>query len=50
LYDACIFVAISSHRNLFIYQLDLPQYATQDELRGKLLTAIKEGSEGFGFA
>ena len=31
-------------------QLDLPVYANQDELRAKLLLAIKEGSEGFGFA
>jgi E3 ubiquitin-protein ligase HUWE1 len=31
-------------------QLDLPVYATMEELREKLLTAIKEGSEGFGFA
>ena len=31
-------------------QLDLPAYASQEELRNKLLTAIKEGSEGFGFA
>ena len=31
-------------------QLDLPDYATEDELREKLLIAIREGSEGFGFA
>lgn len=31
-------------------QLDLPVYSTQEELREKLLMAIKEGSEGFGFA
>eukprot|EP00602_Paraphysomonas_sp_CaronLab_P004577 CAMPEP_0185036162 /NCGR_PEP_ID=MMETSP1103-20130426/28714_1 /TAXON_ID=36769 /ORGANISM="Paraphysomonas bandaiensis, Strain Caron Lab Isolate" /LENGTH=4103 /DNA_ID=CAMNT_0027573585 /DNA_START=26 /DNA_END=12337 /DNA_ORIENTATION=+ len=31
-------------------QLDLPEYSSQEELREKLLLAIKEGSEGFGFA
>lgn len=31
-------------------QLDLPEYPTEDALREKLLVAIKEGSEGFGFA
>ncbi|KAJ1439350.1 hypothetical protein B484DRAFT_323607 [Ochromonadaceae sp. CCMP2298] len=31
-------------------QLDLPAYSTRDELREKLLMAINEGSEGFGFA
>lgn len=30
-------------------QLDLPEYQTEEELRHKLLLAIKEGSEGFGF-
>lgn len=31
-------------------QLDLPIYNTKEELYEKLLIAIKEGSEGFGFA
>jgi E3 ubiquitin-protein ligase HUWE1 len=31
-------------------QLDLPAYSSQEELQEKLLIAIKEGSEGFGFA
>ena len=31
-------------------QLDLPVYSTMEELREKLTIAIKEGSEGFGFA
>ena len=31
-------------------QLDLPQYSSEEILREKLLIAIKEGSEGFGFA
>lgn len=31
-------------------QLDMPNYGTQDELREKLLMAIHEGAEGFGFA
>jgi E3 ubiquitin-protein ligase HUWE1 len=31
-------------------QLDLPEYATEELMREKLLLAIKEGSEGFGFA
>jgi E3 ubiquitin-protein ligase HUWE1 len=31
-------------------QLDLPVYASRDELQDKLLLAITEGSEGFGFA
>lgn len=31
-------------------QLDLPEYSSYEELRDKLLIAIKEGSEGFGFA
>jgi hypothetical protein len=30
--------------------LDMPAYTSQEELREKLLMAIKEGSEGFGFA
>jgi E3 ubiquitin-protein ligase HUWE1 len=31
-------------------QLDLPEYGSYDALRKNLLLAIKEGSEGFGFA
>jgi E3 ubiquitin-protein ligase HUWE1 len=31
-------------------QLDLPEYSSEEILREKLLIAIKEGSEGFGFA
>lgn len=31
-------------------QLDLPFYGSQEDLREKLLMAIKEGNEGFGFA
>jgi E3 ubiquitin-protein ligase HUWE1 len=31
-------------------QLDLPAYSSHEELRKKLLIAISEGSEGFGFA
>ena len=31
-------------------QLDLPEYDSENELRTKLLIAIKEGSEGFAFA
>jgi hypothetical protein len=31
-------------------QLDLPRYKTAEELREKLLMAVQEGSEGFGFA
>jgi len=31
-------------------QLDLPEYSSEDILREKLLLAIREGSEGFGFA
>ena len=31
-------------------QLDLPEYVSEDELREKLLIAIKEGNEGFGLA
>lgn len=31
-------------------QLDLPVYASQEELKEKLLMAIMEGNEGFGFA
>jgi len=31
-------------------QLDLPAYGSLEEMREKLLLAIKEGSEGFGFA
>jgi E3 ubiquitin-protein ligase HUWE1 len=31
-------------------QLDLPEYSTEDATREKLLIAIREGSEGFGFA
>eukprot|EP00599_Poterioochromonas_sp_BG-1_P017458 CAMPEP_0173167414 /NCGR_PEP_ID=MMETSP1105-20130129/22646_1 /TAXON_ID=2985 /ORGANISM="Ochromonas sp., Strain BG-1" /LENGTH=3503 /DNA_ID=CAMNT_0014088945 /DNA_START=675 /DNA_END=11186 /DNA_ORIENTATION=+ len=31
-------------------QLDLPEYSSEEVMRDKLLLAIKEGSEGFGFA
>jgi E3 ubiquitin-protein ligase HUWE1 len=31
-------------------QLDLPEYSSEEETREKLLVAIREGSEGFGFA
>jgi E3 ubiquitin-protein ligase HUWE1 len=31
-------------------QLDLPEYTSEEMLREKLLIAVKEGSEGFGFA
>jgi E3 ubiquitin-protein ligase HUWE1 len=31
-------------------QLELPEYTSEEELREKLLIAIREGSEGFGFA
>lgn len=31
-------------------QLDLPEYASEEILKEKLLIAIREGSEGFGFA
>ena len=31
-------------------QLDLPEYSSEEMLREKLLIAIREGSEGFGFA
>eukprot|EP00981_Chlorochromonas_danica_P007095 scaffold1551_cov164-Ochromonas_danica.AAC.23 len=31
-------------------QLDLPVYQSEEELRDKLLLAVREGSEGFGFA
>jgi len=30
-------------------QLDLPEYPTREMLREKLLLAITEGKEGFGF-
>ena len=30
-------------------QIDLPEYSTYDDLKKKLMTAIREGSEGFGF-
>jgi len=31
-----------------INQLDLPEYATKESLREKLVLAITEGKEGFG--
>ena len=31
-------------------QLDLPAYSSAEELKEKLLMAITEGAEGFGFA
>ena len=31
-------------------QLDLPEYSSADELRERLMLAIHEGNEGFGFA
>lgn len=31
-------------------QLDLPEYASEEVMREKLLVALREGSEGFGFA
>ncbi|KAI5060870.1 hypothetical protein GOP47_0023375 [Adiantum capillus-veneris] len=30
-------------------QLDLPEYSSKDQLQERLLPAIHEGSEGFGF-
>ena len=30
-------------------QLDLPEYSSEEETRAKLLLALREGSEGFGF-
>jgi len=30
--------------------LDIPEYATKEILKKKLLLAISEGKEGFGFA
>jgi E3 ubiquitin-protein ligase HUWE1 len=35
---------------LILPQLDLPVYRSLEEMKAKLLLAIKEGSEGFGFA
>ena len=31
-------------------QLDLPEYSSEEMLREKLLVALHEGAEGFGFA
>jgi E3 ubiquitin-protein ligase HUWE1 len=31
-------------------QLDLPEYPSEEVMREKLLIAIREGAEGFGFA
>lgn len=31
-------------------QLDLPEYSSKEVLKQKLLLAIQEGKEGFGFA
>ena len=31
-------------------QLDLPEYESEEIMKEKLLIAIREGSEGFGFA
>ena len=39
--------------NITIYsfnQLDLAEYKSKDQLKNKLLLAITEGKEGFGFA
>ena len=30
-------------------QLDLPEYTSEEQVRTRLLYAINEGSEGFGF-
>jgi len=30
-------------------QLDLPEYSSYEKLRERLLTAVREGNEGFGF-
>lgn len=30
-------------------QLDLPEYESEEKLKQRLLFAIREGSEGFGF-
>lgn len=50
----CTCLNILAHNNLPEFtlssQLDLPQYTTREQLRDKLLTAINEGAEGFGFA
>jgi E3 ubiquitin-protein ligase HUWE1 len=39
-----------SNLSTYLLQLDLPMYSSEEELRDKLLMAIREGSEGFGFA
>ena len=31
-------------------QLDLPEYTSEEQTREKILMAIREGSEGFGYA
>jgi E3 ubiquitin-protein ligase HUWE1 len=47
--DAATAVPLPTAHTCF-NQLDLPAYSSAVELREKLLLAIKEGSEGFGFA
>ena len=35
---------------MLLTQLDLPSYSSAEDLKQKLLMAITEGMEGFGFA
>jgi hypothetical protein len=40
---------IHAHTRTYI-QLDLPVYPSAEVLKAKLMMAIQEGAEGFGFA
>lgn len=44
-----ILIKISAILSSSFNQLDLPEYTTKEQLQDRLLLAIHEASEGFGF-
>ena len=42
-------VVANDSLQLQLHQLDLPSYSSIDVMREKVLMAIREGSQGFGF-
>ena len=45
-----LFISFTHFHAFSFNQLDLPPYETYDKLRSRLLTAVRECPEGFGFA
>lgn len=44
-----MFMLMHSYLFASFNQLDLPEYTSKDQLHERLMLAIHEGSEGFGF-